>query len=870
MAIGGNWRHANHIPRVDVRFPISMDVAVAEAQDAAISESALTRIWKELIAEAEGGDIPAINDKKWFALASTLSDMVSELSLEAVQASYWASRGEGEIINEAHMEAVRTCEDLLEITKSAVPDLYSVASHSKRSNKKLAINRRSAVRCLTELGLLIGTYAALRPGDERESFLGAVRMVAQTADSAERVPKLLLMCRGFYTPGAGKNGRSWRKIGRGTVHQIALLDDGHRKAQADLSTWLTNAPDHVAQYSRKLRAAFPFLNIPLQLWLHRLTEEQKAELVEAMSAGMLEPLPIESAAVALIRLLVERSGAEGTKFVQTVASQVVDAMLACFDQGSVDPALEQDLLELEHKESILLGMTNNGLVRGKSKMQSRWLGLVERIGHAVWLMFLAAKQIPGSDALMPATGANEDVEQRVKQVMLTYFSLERMQMFSRQFSKGMKDPQIEPSKLWSLFAEAVYHELEPPEQPEFLNSMYEQLASMEEGAEEDTGSMDELQSPKQAEPQVQEQASASVYGSLDNSTHGAPMRFLRWFSPDLVFKFIDIIKADEDVWPAACQWARALLELDGENVHQLRFDAPPNAFHFAALASVDDSAERVVDLWTAADKAGSIPGQANPPAFQPESEESPAALPGECDPEALFMLGEEIKSCIRIDKSCVKTTRALLGYLAQGHVRILRITDAEEAAAAAGDTIDVKASSARSRTAIRSCAWLLGRGDTGQPVIFVDKPMFGPHLASGDTAADDARMSRLSTLLLEKAEQLGRMLDVPVAPWTVCRDLPGDVPEVPVALAPVARANIEDSEATGSSEANKFPESEGVPLVEFDGLAPIVYNNLRTRALIRCGPEARGLPVETGDYDEESRYIVHALAHKSCFEEESE
>ena len=38
----------------------------------------------------------------------------------------------------------------------------------------------------------------------------------------------------------------------------------------------------------------------------------------------------------------------------------------------------------------LLLITHAPLVRGSSRQQKRWLGSVDRVGHAVWLMLLAA------------------------------------------------------------------------------------------------------------------------------------------------------------------------------------------------------------------------------------------------------------------------------------------------------------------------------------------------------------------------------------------------------------------------------------------------------------------------------------------------
>ena len=66
-------------------------------------------------------------------------------------------------------------------------------------------------------------------------------------------------------------------------------------------------------------------------------------------------------------------------------------------------------------------------------------------------------------------------------------------------------------------------------------------------------------------------------------------------------------------------------------------------------------------------------------------------------------LASQVKSCMRIDKQCVRENRALLGYLMQGNVRLLLVRDAD------------------GRTLVRAVARLLARGDTGDPVVFLDQ-----------------------------------------------------------------------------------------------------------------------------------------------------
>ena len=84
----------------------------------------------------------------------------------------------------------------------------SVLRASLRSPSFLRAQWRSLAascteRCTAELGLLIGTFAALEEGEERQAFVDAARPLAQTSRTADRIRALLVLSRGFHTPGFG-------------------------------------------------------------------------------------------------------------------------------------------------------------------------------------------------------------------------------------------------------------------------------------------------------------------------------------------------------------------------------------------------------------------------------------------------------------------------------------------------------------------------------------------------------------------------------------------------------------------------------------------------------------------------------------------
>ena len=193
------------------------------------------------------------------------------------------------------------------------------------------------------------------------------------------------------------------------------------------------------------------------------------------------------------------------------------------------------------------------------------------------------------------------------------------------------------------------------------------------------------------------------------------------------------------------------------------------------------------------------------------------------------MMGEELRTCMRIDKQCVRENAALLGYLTQGHVRLLSVRDDE--VGAAGDESDPR----KGRVAARATARLLGRADNSEPIVFIDQPLYGHHVSTGGTGdgggadADAARKAELDELLLAQGMELGQRLGgVPVVGWASC-----------VAPACDSAAAAEAPGGVPSARVEAATKEGRVALVEFDGLAPQTYCNLRGR-LIRGTEAAMG------------------------------
>jgi len=221
------------------------------------------------------------------------------------------------------------------------------------------------------------------------------------------------------------------------------------------------------------------------------------------------------------------------------------------------------------------------------------------------------------------------------------------------------------------------------------------------------------------------------------------------------------------------------------------------------------------------------------------------ALLGVCDAQSLFMMGHELRTCMRIDVQCVRENAALLGVLAQGCVRVLSVYDdeldlaggsASSSVSSGEDSAESRRRSsakdgdegsrpdahhgARRRTACRTVARLLGAEGTGEPILFLDQPIFGHHLSAGDAAQDAATRAALGARLIQRGRRLARQLGVRFAPWTVCIAPPSDGAEMGTASA-----------TDGADAAARIGR---VALLELDGVAPQVYSNLRGRGLHAC------------------------------------
>ena len=752
-----------------------------------------------------------LNAKEWHGLANALRDSACDLAAQA-EFDYQSE----------------TCAAVLDEIKASEPELFAVAKLSAKRNGDFQTDRRACERCLAELGLIVSTYAALEAGAERQALLNALRPIAQTVPTAMRLRTLLVVGRGFHTPGAGPTAHGWRS-GKGTVQQLVSRvsgADGTTPAVAALDAWLASAPEDVRQHSKALRAVLPLIDPPLQLWLRGLKPAEAEALslggapdgsrggVDGASAGMGAP---SLGAAALLVELVDAEGAAGAKLAQAISEWAVDVLYESLERPGSDGAPSATVLARAHESDVAkaLLLTHGPLVKGSGRTQKRWLSSVDRLGHAVWLLLTAAREAraelaaeagdgkDGKDGV-PAGAGGRRVFERVRAVMLACSLLERSDATRPRFRAAMTRAHTTPAWLWRLLGDALSLNVAP---------------AAGDGSE--AGTPDESARASG----VGSAGDGALAGALGGARVGeAAARLLTWGRPELVFKYLELHKEDEVVSPLARRWLHAVLDLGGESVHELRCCAHENAAHFERVAASGAAARVAVDAWIAADKLGCSTVAASSGGGDGKGGDGDGVPPGVCDPQTLFMMGEELRTCMRIDGQCVRENAALLGYLTQGTVRLLSVMDEDDSTDAAGQW-----GRTSGRVAARTTARLLGRIDTAAPVVFLDQPLYGHHMSTGiGGAAHDATIkAALDERLVVEGRALGARLGLPVVDWRAC-----------VAPACDAAAARGDGYAP-SARADAVTRKGRIALVEFDGIAPQTYCNLRGR-LIRGTEAARG------------------------------
>jgi len=214
---------------------------------------------------------PAEANRLWYGTANLLRGGVCELAEEAAlgcELERYAGATEG--MEPALRDGRRLCADLTSRLKMEAPSLYAVVKHSLKRNGDLRTHR-GCERAVAEIGLLISTHAVLTMR-ERDALLLAARPLTTTASTSRRLPSLVLLCRGFFSPGYGPTN-GWRSRTPESRTALALAEPWGGAAAADaFARRLSAAGPDLQQHSRALRAALPFLELPRRVWRRSASE----------------------------------------------------------------------------------------------------------------------------------------------------------------------------------------------------------------------------------------------------------------------------------------------------------------------------------------------------------------------------------------------------------------------------------------------------------------------------------------------------------------------------------------------------------------------------------------------------------------------
>lgn len=191
---------------------------------------------------SEGPPLGASDGAWWSRVAQLTRDVTQEL----------ASPDEDTI-----SDASRVSHDLVATLQRRSSPLYPIAKLSLKRNGSPHTARGSA-RILAELSLLSATFEVLRP-HERVALLSSLRPLALTLPTPYRLPGLLIVCRGFNSPGSA---HSWRR-GRASVRQ--RVNAWAAEGPKALGCTIEPLVGDVASHSMKLRAAHSLLHLPLQV-----------------------------------------------------------------------------------------------------------------------------------------------------------------------------------------------------------------------------------------------------------------------------------------------------------------------------------------------------------------------------------------------------------------------------------------------------------------------------------------------------------------------------------------------------------------------------------------------------------------------------
>eukprot|EP00903_Cladosiphon_okamuranus_P006600 g6447.t1 len=656
---------------------------------------------------------------------------------------------------------------------------------------------RGIERCLSEFCIVWSTARLLESHANEETkrdFLFHLRPLLEHAPARDRHEAILVLCRGIFTPQNDVVETKWDHHMFAAVFQPE--SDGYPLAGA-----FAEVQERCAEYPRALRAArqaFPFLE-PLTRWSWRCKTPDSSP-----DSSMKETGGDSSGTVPDAIAAHERGAGCGEGVGEGGARKRKKRRV----RGRKDTGVP----------SLLVALAKADPSGETIKSMMRWVceGLMpEQVGEAPWSA--AGTPVDRNEVARCLMSTRETFVDWKDGNHLKWMRECRGAGDVLRLLVGALDDGLEGGDLTSEVNHAMFVTTFLRSMPEGSKAKrgYERLIgsgsvpgetisfSAERGAKERVRSWSEAAA-------VMDLGMASVLRVSEEVIRSQKFRrtlatvLKTWRSPQILADYYNIQQKERKVMSNYLRFLRALLGASDESVHDLRFRDPANA------AQMHHVPPRARQLWEA----------------------EPCTLAGTTDPEVIFRMGEDTRSCMGIQRACIKTNRGLLGYLIQGNVRFVGV----QSSSSKGGRMDA-----------RAVLRLLVRSDNKEAVLFLDKIYFSSN-----------RDATLEKQVVEEAESVSEALGIPLyrAGDTVTRPFPPSV----------SREEEEGSDesllaSVGPIRAALAKRKPKVcHLVEVNGLARFVYSDAPVAPLDTAGMLVREDPIPGTNYDN-GRLVLAELGY---------
>ncbi|CAM9148932.1 unnamed protein product, partial [Discosporangium mesarthrocarpum] len=575
---------------------------------------------------------------------------------------------------------------------------------------------RGVERCLSEVVLIWTTARLLQgsaPVEVNQDFMFHLRTLVEHTPARDRHEVLLVYCRGLFTPGHGSNAS---KVHR-NLHGVALRKEMGGTMLAEAFAEVGQGASGQPKALRAARQAFPFLEMTRR-WACRCQEgrartrvipswhggrggEEKTSIRgdnETQDSGQLKETGVASLLVWLAR---EDPSGENIRSLQKWVCEA-------FVSKEVHPQAQDEPWDTAvgwNEVARCLAGTHNTFVEGEESSRPVLQRTCMEVGQVLRVLIGAAEEAikakPAEEGGVEGGAKTEQGREITSMVYHTMFVI----TFIRAMPQGSKDRESYQRIFGDVTRDVtgdatrdvthdvigdvtgdVTHDVTgdvigdvigdithdvigdagPQASSEGIKKPALEWADVVEILDEGMASM--LKIPQDAV--CSERFQRGLY------------RVLRtWKSPIALAEYFVLHMDDDEVAPEYLRFLCAILGASEETVHSIRFQDCSNREHMRKFP------EHVRALWEA----------------------DPCTLAGTSDPEVIFRMGEDTRSCMGIRRSCVKQNKALLGYLLQGNVRFVGVQSPSGCMEA------------------RSVLRLLLRSDSMAPALFMDQVYYASH-----------------------------------------------------------------------------------------------------------------------------------------------